>query len=155
MEKMLSKLLSEEAELQFTHFNEETAYEIGTMLYEVAQKEGLSVVIDITFGNRQLFYAALPGTTLDNAEWVQRKKRVVSRFGHSSFYMGQYLKSLDKKIEEKFLLSEKEYAPHGGCFPIIINNSGPLGTITVSGLPQEEDHKLVVRVIRKFLENKA
>jgi uncharacterized protein (UPF0303 family) len=26
-----------------------------------------------------------------------------------------------------------------------------VGTITISGLPQEEDHKLVVQAIRKYL----
>lgn len=149
---MLNKLLAEEKELQFSCFNEHTAYAIGTMLYESAQKENLSIVIDIAFGNRHLFYAALPGTGQDNENWVERKKRVVSRFGHSSYYMGQYLQSIGKTIEEKYYVPEREYAVHGGCFPIIIKGSGVLGTITVSGLPQEEDHKLVVSVIRKFLE---
>lgn len=152
MENMLNKLLAEEKELQFTHFNEETAYSIGSMLYDAAKKENHSIVIDISFGGRQLFYVALPGTTVDNEKWVERKKRVVSRFGHSSYYMGQYLQSIEKTIEEKYYVPESEYAVHGGCFPIIIKNSGVLGTITVSGLPQEEDHKLVVSVIRNFLE---
>ncbi|HKL86629.1 MAG TPA: heme-degrading domain-containing protein [Treponemataceae bacterium] len=152
MEKILSQLLAEERELQFSCFNEHTAFSIGTMLYESAQKENHSIVIDISFGGRQLFYVALPGTTVDNEKWVERKKRVVSRFGHSSYYMGQYLQSIGKTIEEKYYIRESEYAVHGGCFPIILKDSGPLGTITVSGLPQEEDHKLVVRVLRKFLE---
>ena len=65
--------------------------------------------------------------------------------------MGQLLKSKGKRIEEAYLLSEKDYAPHGGSFPIIVKGTGMVGTITVSGLPQEEDHKLVVQTIRDFL----
>ncbi len=65
--------------------------------------------------------------------------------------MGQRLKSKGKSIEESYLISESEYAPHGGCFPIIVKDTGMVGTITVSGLPQEEDHKLVVQAIRDYL----
>jgi uncharacterized protein (UPF0303 family) len=65
--------------------------------------------------------------------------------------MGQLLKSKGQRIEEAYLLSESEYAPHGGCFPVIVRDTGVIGTITVSGLPQAEDHKLVVQVIRDYL----
>ena len=82
---------------------------------------------------------------------MKRKVRLVYRFGHSSFYMGQLLKSKGKRIEEVYLISESDYAAHGGCFPIIVKDTGMIGTITVSGLPQEEDHKLVVQTIRKYL----
>jgi uncharacterized protein (UPF0303 family) len=66
--------------------------------------------------------------------------------------LGQLLKSQGKSIEEMFLLPESEYAPHGGCFPIIIKGTGVVGTITVSGLPQEDDHKVVVQALKQYLE---
>ena len=96
-----------------------------------------------------------PGVSPDNDEWVKRKVRLVYRFAHSSFYMGQLLKSMGKSIEEAFLLPESEYAPHGGCFPILIKETGVVGTITVSGLAQEEDHRLVVEAIREYLAQEA
>jgi uncharacterized protein (UPF0303 family) len=65
--------------------------------------------------------------------------------------MGQLLRSKGKRLEEAYLLSESDYAPHGGCFPIIVRNTGVVGTITASGLSQEDDHKLVVQAIRDFL----
>jgi uncharacterized protein (UPF0303 family) len=65
--------------------------------------------------------------------------------------MGQLLKSKGKRIEEAYLIPETEYAPHGGCFPVIVKGTGVVGTITVSGLPQEEDHKLVVQTLRDYL----
>ncbi len=151
MDDMLKQLLREEGELQFKNFNEETAWQVGCHIVEQAIKGGLPVTIDITRGTHQLFHASLPGTSADNDEWVKRKVRLVYRFGHSSFYMGQVLKSKGKSIEEAYLLSESEYAPHGGCFPVIVKGTGMVGTITVSGLPQEEDHKLVVQSIRVFL----
>ena len=155
MEDVLSLLLQLEQELQFTRFNEAAAWQLGSQLVEHGRKEKLPITIDINRGNHQLFHASLPGTSADNDEWVKRKVRLVYRFGHSSFYMGQLLKSKGKRIEEAYLLSESEYAPHGGCFPIILKDTGMIGTITISGLPQEEDHKLVVQAIRDYLAQES
>ena len=151
MDEILANLLKEEKELQFKSFNEKTAWEIGKRLVERAIRDELPITIDITRGNHQLFHASRPGTSADNDEWVKRKVRLVYRFGHSSFYMGQFLKNLGKTIEKVFLVPESEYAPHGGCFPIIIKGTGLVGTITVSGLAQEDDHRLVVETIREYL----
>jgi len=151
MEDILKNLLEQEHELQFTRFNESTAWQLGTQMVERAVRENLPITIDITRGQQQLFHYSMPGTSADNDEWVKRKVRLVNRFGHSSFYMGQLLKHKGKTIEQSYLISESEFAAHGGCFPIIVKGTGMVGTITVSGLPQEEDHKLVVESIRAFL----
>jgi uncharacterized protein (UPF0303 family) len=151
MNNLLEQLLQEEHELQFVSFNESTAWQIGCQLVERAKKDALPITIDITRGNHQLFHASLPGTSADNDEWIKRKVRIVYRFGHSSYYMGQLLKSKGRRIEEAYLIPESEYAPHGGCFPVLVKGIGMIGTITVSGLPQEEDHKLVVQAIRDHL----
>ena len=151
MDDVLQELLDQEQELQFTRFDENSAWQIGGQMVEHCVSNNLPVTIDITRGDHQLFHASLSGTSVDNDEWVKRKVRLVYRFGHSSFYMGQLLKSMGKSIEEAYLLSEKDYAAHGGCFPIIVKGTGMVGTITVSGRPQEEDHKLVVQSIRDYL----
>ena len=151
MDDILMELLQEEQELQFTNFNETTAWQLGSQLVERSSRDNLSVTIDITRGDHQLFHASLPGTSPDNDEWVKRKVRLVNRFRHSSFYIGQLLKSKGRRLEEAYLVSEREYAPHGGCFPVILKDTGMIGTITVSGLSQEEDHKLVVQAIRDYL----
>jgi uncharacterized protein (UPF0303 family) len=151
MDDILKQLLQEEQELQFMSFNEAIAWQIGCHLVDRALKDDLSVTVDITRGDHQLFHASLCGTWSDNDEWVKRKVRLVYRFGHSSFYIGQLLKSKGKSIVEAYLVSESEYASHGGCFPVIVKDTGVIGTITVSGLRQEEDHKLVVQAIRDYL----
>ncbi len=152
MDIILEQLLLEENQLQFPHFNEHTAWRIGCWLVEYATQNNLPITIDIRRGEHQLFHASRPGTSADNDEWITRKVRLVKRFGHSSYYLSQLLKSEGTSIEEKFLLPESEFAPHGGCFPIIIKDTGAIGTITVSGLPQEEDHQVVVRAIKHYLE---
>ena len=98
MDDILKQLLQEEQDLQFVSFNEDTAWKLGSQLVEQARSQGLPVTIDITRGIRQLFHASLTGASADNDEWVKRKVRLVYRFGHSSFYMGQLLKSKGKTI---------------------------------------------------------
>ena len=147
----LAALLAEEDELQFTRFDNDTAWELGHALVERARAEQLGVTIDIRRGQQQLFHFALPGTAADNDAWIERKVRVVYRFGHSSFYVGSSLRESGRTIEEAYLLPESEYAAHGGAFPVIVRDVGVVGVVTVSGLPQEEDHRLVVAALREFL----
>ena len=153
MDEILQQLLLEEEELQFTNFNEETAWEIGSNLVKHGIIGRLPITIDITRGDHQIFHASRPGTSVDNDEWIKRKIRLVYRFGHSSFYIGQLLKSKGKRLEDAYLISESLYAPHGGCFPVIVKGTGVIGTITVSGLAQEDDHQLVVQAIREYLKD--
>jgi len=58
-------------------------------------------------------------------------------------------------LEEKYILPPFDYAPHGGAFPVRIRGSLPIGTITVSGLPQIDDHALVVAVIADHLATRS
>jgi len=153
MDEILKQLLQEEEELQFASFNEDAAWKIGCAFVEHAIQESLLVTVDITRGEHQLFHASRPGTSADNDEWIKRKVRLVYRFGHSSFYVGQLLKSKGKRLEDAYLIPESTFAPHGGCFPIIVKGTGMIGTITVSGLAQEEDHRLVVNTIREYLRD--
>jgi uncharacterized protein (UPF0303 family) len=149
--ELLDELLQQEEEIQFSSFSNEMAFAIGTALLEAARSKGKGVTIDIARHGQQLFHYAMLGTSRDNDVWIQRKNNVVNHFGHSSFYMGISLKSKGQTIEEKYLISSSEYAAHGGAFPLIIQGVGVVGTITVSGLPQEEDHELVVATLKRFL----
>jgi uncharacterized protein (UPF0303 family) len=142
------ELLAQEGELVFDAFDHDVAWSLGQALVSVARERSLPVTIDIALGEQQLFHCALPGTAADNDEWIRRKNRVARRFGHSSFYMGV---AHGEGFASKFLLDEREYAAHGGAFPVIVRGAGAVGTVTVSGLPQAEDHALVVEVLRAFL----
>ncbi|MFZ2636132.1 MAG: heme-degrading domain-containing protein [Rectinemataceae bacterium] len=152
MDDILKTLLDEEAKLQFSVFDEESAWELGGILVAEAKTRSLPIAIDIHRGERQLFHASMPGASADNDHWIERKIRTVNRFGHSSFYIGQLLKSAGKTLTEKYFISEQEFAAHGGCLPVMVKGTGMVGTVAVSGLPQEEDHKLVAWAIRTFLE---
>ena len=150
--ELIKELKQQEQELQFPSFSNEDAVTIGLDLYRMAKERNLPITIDITRNGQQLFHLAMPGTSADNDQWIIRKCRLVNRFQMSSFRMGTELRSEGLSLEERYELSHYEYAAHGGCFPILIKHTGMLGTITVSGLAQEDDHALVVEAIRNFLK---
>jgi len=142
----LERIGLQERELQFETMNEQTAWEIGTRLRALAEQRGLSLVIDVRRFGQPLFYTALKGTTPDNVEWVRRKSNVVARFHRSSYGVGLFLKNKGDSIEARGLPTA-DYASHGGSFPITVRNSGIVGSVTVSGLPQRADHELVVEAL--------
>jgi len=107
--------------------------------------------IDIQLNRHTLFSYAMAGTTPDNWEWVRRKRNVVLRYHRSSYAVGLKLERHHTTLQEKYGLDPKGYAPHSGCFPILLEGTGCVGTITVSGLPQRQDHALVVAVLQKYL----
>lgn len=155
MEELLKSLLEQEETLQFASFDEAKAWELGSLLVETAGARNLPIAIDIRRGERQMFHASLKGASADNDQWIARKVKTVSRFGHSSFYMGNFLKSIGKSITEKYYVSELEYATQGGCFPIKVRGTGMVGTVAVSGLPQEEDHKLIIECIAALIQKET
>ena len=151
MEALLKQLEQEERELQFDRFSNEDAIAIGLSLYETAKKNNLPVTIDVRRSGHQLFHLAMPGTSPDNDQWVARKVKLVNRMGMSSFRVGTLLRSQNTTLEDRFELSHYEYAAHGGCFPVILKDTGAVGTVTISGLAQEDDHAMVVNALRAYL----
>jgi uncharacterized protein (UPF0303 family) len=147
---LLKTLLQEEAELQFSVFTNETAYRIGNRIIEKAMRENKSIVVDIRRNSELLFYSRMDGTSSHNDEWVSWKNNVVHHFGHSSYYMHIFLKSTTSTVEASGL-NPNDYKAEGGAFPLLLEDEGIVGTITVSGLPGEEDHNMVTSVLREFL----
>jgi uncharacterized protein (UPF0303 family) len=148
----LAELAAEEADLRFASFTNDDAWELGTALVAAAREAGAPVAIEIARNHHRLFSAALTGATPDNASWIERKSRVVHRFGHSSLYVRQASIERGTTFEEEFGLDPQRYAAHGGAFPIAVRGVGPIGVVVVSGLPQLEDHRMVVAALRAHLE---
>ena len=147
----LDELRQEESEIGLPALTEKVAYVLGRRATDAAWGEGLTVVVGIWRGDHQLFHAALPGSTQDNDVWLQRKGRTVRRFEHSSLYMGQLCRDQGTTLSEKFLLPESEYAAHGGAVPLRVEGAGVVGWMGVSGLPQLDDHRFVVRILKEYL----
>lgn len=151
-ESDIAKLKQQEGELQFQTFTEADAWNLGQMMRSLAEDRKLPLVIDIRLAGRQLFFTALAGTSPDNAEWVRRKINVVMRYHRSSYLVGRELALKGETLSEAKGTLPIDHAPHGGCFPIRIRGSGVVGTITVSGIPQRQDHAFVVECLCHYLD---
>ena len=151
-QELLDALLDQERRLQFDRFDNDDAIALGLALVERGRVDKLAIAIDVTRNRQQIFHAALAGTSADNDEWVRRKTNLVYRTGHCSFYSAIQWKISGLPFERKFeALDIRDYAAHGGCFPVVVKGSGMVGTVTVSGLPQAEDHRIVAETIERFL----
>lgn len=151
IEDDITAIADQERLLVFDRFDADAAWMLGERLRHVASERGLPVAIDITLHSMPIFYSALAGSTADNARWIRRKRNVVLHFLRSSYAVGRGLAQQDATLESKFSLSDADYAAHGGSFPITVAGVGCIGAVTVSGLPQREDHNLVVEILADML----
>jgi uncharacterized protein (UPF0303 family) len=110
-----------------------------------------AVAIDVSLIGQQLFFHAMPGTTPNNADWIRRKRNTVFRFFRSSFGMGLTMAQRQTTLAAAYGLPVADYADHGGGFPLFVAGTGCIGAVTVSGLPQRDDHSLVVSVLGRVL----
>lgn len=148
MNLTLDMLNEQEQQIQLSEFDHNTAWEIGTALKAAAEASKASVAIEVYGFGQTLFQYAMPGTCADNMEWVRRKRNSVLRFGRSSYYLSLYNQEKNREFEAQLHIDARKYCTHGGSFPIRMKGSGLIGVVTVSGLPQSEDHQLVVEVLQ-------
>jgi uncharacterized protein (UPF0303 family) len=140
----IARVAEQEQRLVFQAFDEATAFEIGCALRARGLAEEMPVVIQIGVWDRLLFYAALPGSSSSNADWVRRKLNVVKMFQKSTYRMVLEQNSPDRAFKTGHGLPVTDYVLAGGGYPIKVKGVGAVGAIGVSGLPEREDHGVIV-----------
>ena len=151
-EARLAILKKQEQQAQFQSFSEEIAFDLGSVVYGIARGKRAPVVINIRTSDRALFHAAMPGATPDNDEWVRRKSNVVLRYHMSSLQFGDSLALKGRVINPDMGIDMMNYAGHGGSFPIRVKKAGVVAAITVSGLPQLDDHRMIIDALDQYLK---
>lgn len=136
--------------LQLAGFDETTALRLGQILVDLALADDLPVVIDIRSADRTFFHAALPGSAPLNDLWARRKSNTALMFQLPSLLVGLRNKAKGQTLDRDGLASA-DYADNGGAVPIRVTGVGAVAVATVSGLPQVEDHKLVVRGLKALV----
>ncbi len=130
--------------MTFEHFNAEDAHALGEAMRAEAMANNLPIVIDIRAGETPLYAVMLPGATAENFDWARRKRNLALLTKQDTWSHGQRrLEGQD--ILDELGLAERDYASHGGCIPVFLADSVLVATVTVSGLPQKEDHDLALK----------
>ena len=133
--------------LFFEHFNAEDAHILGEAMRADAIANRLPIVIDIRAGDTPLYVVMLPGATAENFDWARRKRNLALLTKQDTWTHGQ--KRLEgNDILEELGLDVRDYASHGGCIPVFVEEGVIEATVTVSGLPQKEDHELALKHLK-------
>ena len=142
----LERLAEQERRLQLPRLDAGMAWTIGTQLRELALARGVAVTIEIRIGAELAFFHAMHGTAPANADWARRKRNVCELLDQSSYRAGRQLALDATTLEARMGVPTRDYAPHGGSVPLRVNGARH-GTVTVSGLPQRDDHDMVIEVL--------
>ena len=140
---LLPLLEAQNSTIGFGSFGYDDAYALGRTLVARAIDDDLAITVTINFGEQKVFHAARPGTSADNDDWLARKFRVVNRYNLPTFLIGTTYRARGGDFHESTGLSPALYMPAGGAFPLRVNGS-LIGVVGVSGLPEQDDHNLVV-----------
>lgn len=144
----IETLEGELRELQLPYFNAAIGWEIGSFIHRRSAEQNLSVAFEVSRPGQQLFYFAAQGMTPDNASWIRRKRNVVERFHKSSLAMRLTAEHENRPFLERYSLPSADYCSSGGGVPLMVRNSGFVGTVAITGLTQLQDHALAVEAIR-------
>jgi Uncharacterized conserved protein len=143
----IEDLLAEEDRVRLERFDYDFAWTLGCEIRRMASQANLPIAIEIAHAGNPVFTTLLPGASPDNGIWVKRKRAVVERFHRSSLYMRLLCERNGVDFNTRYRLSADEFAASGGGFPLRLHNSGVVGVAAVSGLPDIEDHRIIVQAI--------
>ena len=152
IEEDLEGIAAQERLLRFATFTTEMAWQIGVLLRDDAVARGASMTFEVSLAGRTLFQAVTgENAAAGQADWIRRKRNTVLRFGRASYGMGLELEKSGLTLEARHGLTPADYAMHGGGFPLTMLGAGCIGAVVSSGLPQRDDHAMVVAAMAKVL----
>ena len=149
-DKDLPILDQQEQLLRFNAFDADTAWQLGSLLRNTLLERGAGGTVEIEVAGHLLFACATAGATPGQANWIRRKRNTVHHFARSTYAVGRKLERDGGTLQSRHALSETDYAAHGGGFPLWLGGS-IVGTAVLSGLPQRDDHNLVIDALAALL----
>jgi len=147
LESDIHRIAAQEKRLRLARFDEPVAWTLGTRLKATAEALQLPLAIEIRLARETVFFHAMAGTAPVNADWARRKRNTVELLHRSSYGVGRALEQEGSSLETKLGLPTRDYASHGGSFPLRLVDGTCVGVVTVSGAPQRQDHAIVVEML--------
>lgn len=147
----LKKIAEQERRLRFAALDLDQLWQLGMDLRAMARERGMALAIEIRVAGQTVFCNTMPGASPNNTDWARRKRNTVEMLHTSSYAVGLEAKRKGVSLEQESGQPLRDYAIHGGSFPLLLEGLGVVGAITVSGAPEREDHALVVEALARML----
>lgn len=139
--------------IELDSFSNRTAMEMGIAIIVLAKKKSKNIAVQVERLNHTIFLYVDENLPADKHDWLKRKANVSKRFEQSSLSVRNDLLNGNMTLKETFALDDKEYLAKGGSIPVFVKNAGMIAIITVSGLHDEEDHKIIIDALKgKYFE---
>ena len=155
----MQELLERQEELlRFDSFTNQDARRLGNILADIAAENPTPTTVRVCIGDTVVFqYTDSPEEDV-RLGWVSRKYNLIRKTGHSSMHACVRNRKLGELAE---LAADTDTYGFGcGGFPIRLKGeplteensvSSIIGCVALSGLPDPQDHDLVVRALEQFL----
>ena len=151
VEEVITVLAMQEEILQFNHFTNEDAWELGNLLVAEAKKRELDTTVEIRLNNGYtVFKYAGNGTTPNNEIWADKMFASVSRMEKSTMLLYSELKRSEETMED-IGLGKEEYSRLGGGFPVRVEEVGVIGAIMVTNQSHFVNHDIIVKALSRYL----
>ncbi|MCH4886153.1 hypothetical protein EZV73_01170 [Acidaminobacter sp. JC074] len=132
--------------ISFKTFNMKKIYEIGNAIALKAIEENLKLCVDIYSCGKICYHFSSDKCSLDNINWLRRKRNSVLHFHNSTYFLDKKLNGDASLLPSKYGLSIKDYCIVAGAYPIFLDTHF-LGAIAVSGMAPEDDHQIIQKVL--------
>ena len=134
--------------IELDSFSNRMALEMGLAIIDLAKSRNQHIAVEICRLNQTVFIYVDDNLPVDKHNWLRRKANVAKQFEESSLSVKNDLKEGGMSIENTFGLDDKDFLAKGGSVPVFVKNAGLIATITVSGLHDEEDHKIIIDALK-------
>lgn len=139
--------------IELDSFNNRLGLEMGLAIVNLAKERNQNIAVQVDRLNHTIFLFVDHNLPADKHNWLRRKANVTKHFEESSLSVKNDLANGNMTLEKTFALDEKEYLAKGGSIPVFVKNAGMIAIITVSGLHDEEDHKIIIEALKeKYIE---
>ena len=146
---IFDRLGKEEKELELSSFSRQDALKLGLAIIEKGKSCDDPITVEITVNGFVVFRFADDGVTPDSGIWLTRKKNSVELMHMSSLRYKYWLEMTNQVLTDR-KINPGNYSQFGGGFPINLKGTGTIGSVCISGLPNDtEDHEIIVNSIRE------
>ena len=151
IDEVITVLSMQEEILQFSHFTNEDAWELGMMLVAESRRRGLDCAVSIRRNNGYAVFKYAGNTTnLNNDRWMDRTFNTVRTLEKSSLLVYSELQKNEETMVD-IALDPKEFSCMGGGFPVRVEEVGVVGAIMVTNQNHYINHDIIVKTLGRYL----